>query len=160
MTTTTDRLRRILQAAQGYRAFVRAQAKASGSTCAIRVVPGSVAPHMEGDSFYFTTPGGKPVYHPSAYRKAWGKPVYHASTLRLEVGEGWLARYQIPAWCMTRADSAEELVRLGALAISGESAVAIGTTPERALEAFQLVGGWFPPELRNAPQALAQEPTQ
>jgi hypothetical protein len=144
MTTTTNRIRRIIQAASEYRTYVRAQAKASGSTCPIQVVPGTAAPHLTGSSFYFTTPGGKPVYYPSAYRKAFGRPVYNSSTRRIEVGAGWLAQRLIPAWCMTRAETAEELVRLGAVALSGESAVALGATPERALEILPMVGGWMP----------------
>jgi hypothetical protein len=144
MTTTTNRISRIIRAASEYRSYVRAQAEAAGSTCPINVVPGSAAPHTTGSSYYFTTPGGKPVRYPSAYRKAFGRPVYNASTYAIEVGADWLAKRLIPAWCMTRAETAEELVRLGAVALSGESAVALGATPERALEVLPLVGGWMP----------------
>lgn len=47
------------------------------------------APRVEGASFYWTTPGGKPISHPSAYR--WEK-VYHPSTLRIVVGADWVRR--------------------------------------------------------------------
>ena len=146
--TTTSRLNQIIETASQYRAFVREQANRSGSTCPIRVVPGRAAPHAEGSSGYFTTPGGKPVRYPNAYRRAWGKPVYNASTYRIEVGAKWLAARSIPEWCMTVAATAEELVRVGAFGPTGQSAVGIGTTPELALETLPLVGGWVPPKLQ------------
>lgn len=55
----------------------------------VEVTPGAKAPEAEGTSYYFTTPGGKPINHPNAYR--WPK-VYHPSTRHVEVGQGWLQR--------------------------------------------------------------------
>lgn len=40
-----------------------------------------------GRGYHYTTPGGKPIYHPSAYR--WPK-VYHASTLEIRVNPYWV----------------------------------------------------------------------
>jgi len=57
----------------------------------VDVIDGSDAPEVTGRSYYWTTPGGRPVYHPAAYRRAYGKPVYHGSTLSVEVGVEWLA---------------------------------------------------------------------
>jgi hypothetical protein len=46
-------------------------------------------PKTEGHGYYFTTPGGKRIYHPSSY----GWPmVYHGSTLHVTVGAKWIAR--------------------------------------------------------------------
>lgn len=56
----------------------------------VEVVEGTMSPRVTGGSHYYTTPGGKPVYHVNAYRKAWGKPVYHPSTRRVEVSALWL----------------------------------------------------------------------
>ena len=53
----------------------------------VEVVPGNDEPHDAGESFYFTTPGGKLIHHPNAYK--WAK-VYHPSTTRVEVGRKWL----------------------------------------------------------------------
>ncbi len=55
----------------------------------IEIVPGNVAPHLAGRSYYWATPSGKTeVHHPMAYRwPAW----YHASTRRVVVGAEWLA---------------------------------------------------------------------
>lgn len=55
----------------------------------IEPVPGDTAPRALGSSYYFSTLGGTPIRHPSAYR--WPK-VYHASTRRIEVGRAWLYR--------------------------------------------------------------------
>lgn len=43
-------------------------------------------PYTTGHSYYWTTPGGKPIYYPNAYR--WPK-VYHGSTITLHVGQKW-----------------------------------------------------------------------
>jgi hypothetical protein len=41
-------------------------------------------------TYYYTTPGGRPVHYPSAYRRAWGRPVYHCATKgTIRVGRGW-----------------------------------------------------------------------
>ena len=46
-----------------------------------------------GRGFYYTTPGGKPIYYPSAYR--WPK-CYHPSTLEIQVNPYWLLRHLKP----------------------------------------------------------------
>lgn len=49
---------------------------------------------VERKSYYYTTPGGKPVYYPSAYRRAFGKPVYHSATQgTIRVGKGWAIQH-------------------------------------------------------------------
>lgn len=70
------------------RRMVRAYAT-NQTNIRIEVVPGNVAPHLAGRSYYWTTPSGKTeVHHPMAYRwPTW----YHASTRRVVVGEQWLA---------------------------------------------------------------------
>lgn len=161
-TTAINRLNRILQAAREYRTYVRVMAKAAGSTCPIAVVDGDAAPHTTGSTGYYTTPGGRPVRYPHAYRRAWGKPVYHCSDYRLEVGREWLAQHLIPEWTMTAvspprvrrwspadpvryiAVCAEQLIRLGAFCRAGESAVGLGASPERILETMPVTGGWLP----------------
>jgi hypothetical protein len=55
------------------------------------VVPGCAPPKLCGEGYHWVTPGGRPVYHPSAYRRAFGRPVYVHSTRRVEVGAMWLA---------------------------------------------------------------------
>lgn len=59
--------------------------------CPIVVVEGSAAPREVGQSYRWTTPSGREVRHPSAYRAHYGRPVYHHSTRRIEVGAEWLA---------------------------------------------------------------------
>jgi hypothetical protein len=54
------------------------------------VVPGKAAPHVEGSAACWTTPGGKPITYPNAYK--WPK-VYHHSTVHVEVGAAWVERY-------------------------------------------------------------------
>lgn len=81
---------KIARQAREYRAWVRAQASKRGTSIPVVVVDGDVAPRRTGAGFRFVTPGGNPVYHPNAYRRAWGKPVYVPSTIRVEVGAAWL----------------------------------------------------------------------
>lgn len=57
----------------------------------VRLVAGSQAPVVTGRSYHWVTPGGRPVHHPNAYRRAWGKPIYVCSTLSVEVGIEWVA---------------------------------------------------------------------
>ena len=69
---------------------VRAAAGQPGSHYPIKIEDGFAAPRLAGDGCYWTTPSGRPVYHPNAYRRAWGKTVYHCSTLEIVVGAGWV----------------------------------------------------------------------
>jgi hypothetical protein len=69
---------------------VRAFVNLSGTPYPIEFVDGFAEPAVTGRSYHWTTPGGKPVYYPNAYRRAWGKPVYHCSTRAIQVGKGWL----------------------------------------------------------------------
>ncbi len=71
---------------------VRDAVDGRGKSCPIYTVPGFAAPRVEGKSYHWTTPGGRPVYHPSAYARAFGKAVYHGSTLQIVVGAGWMLR--------------------------------------------------------------------
>jgi hypothetical protein len=81
MATRLDRrISRIVRAAVGLR----------GSACPIKIQDGFGAPIRTGQGGHWTTPGGRPVYYPNAYRRAWGKPVYHCSTLGIAVGAGWI----------------------------------------------------------------------
>lgn len=70
------------------RRALRAQAKAPHKSTPVEVIPGNAAPKVKGESYYFTTPGGKPIFYPAAYR--WPK-VYHGSTIRVEVGSAYVA---------------------------------------------------------------------
>lgn len=49
----------------------------------VEIVPGRKRPKLLGSGYYWTTPGGKLINHPNAYK--WPK-VYNASTRRVEVG--------------------------------------------------------------------------
>jgi hypothetical protein len=69
------------------RRALRRLAKDDGSNTPIRIVPGNAAPHFCGTSAHYTTPKGKPIYHPNSYVY---HMVRHASTVRVEVGEDWL----------------------------------------------------------------------
>lgn len=71
---------------------VRAAAGCTGKPWPVVIVDGDGKPSLKGESYHFTTPGGRPVYYPNAYRRAYGKPVYNASTLHIEVGREWLAK--------------------------------------------------------------------
>lgn len=75
------------------RRIAREEARASNATCPVEVIPGDSAPREVGKAAYYTTAGGKPVYHPNAYRRAWGKCVRHCSTIRVEVGEEWISEH-------------------------------------------------------------------
>jgi hypothetical protein len=102
MTTTTTQTQDAplsSRHARQYRAYVRQQCSA-GSHVRIDVVDGAQSPAVTGQAGYWTTPGGKPVYYPSAYRRAWGKPVYHCSTISVEVGREWLEERCIPVAAM------------------------------------------------------------
>jgi hypothetical protein len=75
------------------RTLIRKLADADGQhRYPVDVIQGDDAPALTGRGWYYTTKTGRPVYHPSAYMKAYGKPVYHASTRRVEVGEGWIRK--------------------------------------------------------------------
>lgn len=73
------------------RRLIRARCRSAENNLAVEVVGGTAAPHVEGEGCCYQTPAGKPVYHPSAYRRAFGRPVYCASTRRVVVGMLWLA---------------------------------------------------------------------
>lgn len=55
-------------------------------------VEGSARPRLTGSPGGYFTPGGRPVAHPNAYRRAWGKPIYRPSTERVTVGAGYVLR--------------------------------------------------------------------
>lgn len=76
---------------------VRAALNLSGTPYPIRFRDGFARPKLVGRSYHWTTPGGRPVYHPSAYRRAFGRPVYHGSTLEIVVGAGWALRAALKA---------------------------------------------------------------
>lgn len=64
----------------------------------IEWVDGYAAPRItaEPTSYRFETPGGRPVYYPSAYRRAFGRPVYISATKgTIRVGRGWAIRATI-----------------------------------------------------------------
>lgn len=67
--------------------FARAVVDREGDSAPIEIVAGDTAPRAAGRSYYWTTPGGKAIQYPNAYR--WPK-VYHASSRRIEVGVDWL----------------------------------------------------------------------
>ena len=79
-----------------YRRWLRRQANRASTSSPIRLVDGPAAPEEIGESGYYTTPGGKRVNYPNAYRRAWGKPIYHASTIRVELGRDWAIAHRIP----------------------------------------------------------------
>lgn len=55
----------------------------------VEIIKGNDAPYGHGISSHYTTPTGKIVRYPNAYR--WPK-VYHPSTRKILVGRGWLSR--------------------------------------------------------------------
>lgn len=58
----------------------------------VEIVAGNSPPKLTGCSYHWTTRGGTPVRHPSAYsRKGWSNLVYHHSTLCVRVGVDWLS---------------------------------------------------------------------
>ena len=85
-TTSTPRQRTAARLAAG--ATCRSGAN---NTTPVIVIEGHLPPKLLGERARYTTPNGKPVRYPNAYRRAWGKPVYHCSTRRVVVGTGWLA---------------------------------------------------------------------
>ena len=57
----------------------------------IQIVRGNKPPTKVGQSYGWETRGGKPIYHPNAYkRKGWSSMVYVSSTNAVEVGEDYL----------------------------------------------------------------------
>ena len=97
-TTDTGEPAKFEDTYEGSQAFRREARAYLGiwSSCPVVVTGGDSPPTLEGEEYHYTTPGGAPVYHPNAYRRAWGKPVYHASTLRVEVGQDWRACAALP----------------------------------------------------------------
>jgi len=67
----------------------RAARLAAGAhqSCPVQTVPGAEPPRTEGETGYCTTPGGKLIHYPNAYK--WPK-VYWPSTIRVVVGAGWV----------------------------------------------------------------------
>ena len=66
-----------------------------GNHVPVTIVDGDQEPESDYRSYYYTTPGGRPVYHPSAYRRAWGKPVYHCASGGITVGADWLVSHPL-----------------------------------------------------------------
>lgn len=69
--------------------YVCRLAARSANSVPVEITKGDSPPKEVGDNFYYTTPGGKPIAFPNAYK--WPK-VYHPSTLKIQVGEKWLAK--------------------------------------------------------------------
>lgn len=67
--------------------FVRASIYKIHGRFPLDVIPGASPPCRVGKSWYFTTIGGKPIRHPSAYR--WPK-IYHPSEAKITVGQAWI----------------------------------------------------------------------
>ncbi len=76
LQATTPELRRL----------VRRLARSATST-PVEVVAGADEPAEAGEGYYWTTPGGKRIRYPNAYK--WPK-VYVPSSIRVEVGREWL----------------------------------------------------------------------
>lgn len=72
--------------------LVRAACGCQGKPYPIEERDGFDAPKLCGESCHWTTPGGRPVYYPNAYRRSFGRPVYHPSTLHITVGRGWITQ--------------------------------------------------------------------
>jgi hypothetical protein len=70
---------------------------ASQSWVPMQVVPESDAPPKRvGTPWHYTTRGGRPIHHPSAYSKCgWSNMVYVASSICIEVGEAWLVNWRL-----------------------------------------------------------------
>jgi len=72
-------------------AWERPARQALGERCAIKIVPGSITPHLVGRGYHYETHGGQVIRHPSAYSKVgWSNMIYVASTRHIVVGEDWL----------------------------------------------------------------------
>jgi hypothetical protein len=72
-----------------FRRAARAAVGGASKSTPVEVVPGSSeAPKFSGERGHYTTPGGKRVWAPSAYRMK-GPIRYHRSTEKVTVGEHW-----------------------------------------------------------------------
>jgi hypothetical protein len=92
----------------------RAAGLGSHDTCPVEYTDSDDAPHVEGQSYHYVTPGGAPVRYPNAYRRAWGKPVYVPSSRRVLVGLGWLLRQvEAPAANDTAETDLDALLAMG-----------------------------------------------
>jgi len=61
--------------------------------CRIEETATVTEPCIFGTGYHWTTRGGSPIRHPSAYaRSGWSNMVYHASTIRIEVPVGYFTR--------------------------------------------------------------------
>lgn len=94
------------------RRIARQFAFATHKNVPVEIVPGLQFPEETGQSFHWTTPGGRPVYHPNAYRRAWGKPVYNNSTLCVTVGTLFFPIYsavcRVQWWLNSELDFARQ----------------------------------------------------
>lgn len=83
------------QATKEIRSFAIRNTNGYSYTAApIILIDGTSAPFFRGTSYRWETKAGKPVFYPSAYRKAWGKPVYVASTRSIVVGRDWVIQLE------------------------------------------------------------------
>ena len=62
-------------------------------SCPVVLSADDSPPSLRGESYYWTTPSGELVHHPSAYIAAFGRPTYMSSTHRVCVGTQWLLRH-------------------------------------------------------------------
>lgn len=96
LTPATIQATRTVNSDPDARACVRAAAGARGSGMPVRVVPGSVRPHVEGEGYYWTNtpnPDSGRVHHPSAYARRGYPCYYHCSSLEIVVGADWIRRH-------------------------------------------------------------------
>lgn len=84
------------------RKIVRLAASGCSNTQHIETEAGTAAPYWTGQSYHWTTIGGKPIVYPNAY----GWPmVYHGSTLTLHVGADWVRAKRMPKGMEWRSDA-------------------------------------------------------
>lgn len=69
--------------------------QAANHSLRIELIDGAAPPSLAGSPAYWTTPGGRPVYHPRAYARL-GRVIYHPTTETVEVGRDW--QYKAPEW--------------------------------------------------------------
>jgi hypothetical protein len=67
-------------------------------------VRGDVPAHVEGESFYWCTRGGRFIRHPRAYaRVGWSSIVYVPSRRQVVVGVEWLMKHHPNLWAAVAA---------------------------------------------------------
>ncbi len=85
-----------IEAEKECRRYLKRHGYRGRNNLSVKVVDGNKPPHITGDSWHYTTRGGRYIRHPSSYAKTgWSNMVYVYSDKHISVGKEWIKEVEI-----------------------------------------------------------------